>query len=208
MKRLLLLGMTALLLTGCSVEDDDYRLLQLMSSQSDKEADEYEGIWSIDGTPLPSTYTVMLSRGYIMFNTFPYYDVLERLIGGLTMPMQTKVYQLKEELADYNVTEPDRTVFLPYTSVGQSDYSTYNELIPATADNSYQVITFGLSKDDGQQLTVSFDLVANLSTIVSTANELTCILTIGQLTITDSDGEQYHKVRGCQLTFTSTKKTK
>ena len=203
MKRLLLLAMAALLLTACSVDEEESNYLEQPSTNNVESA--FEGVWSIDGTPLPSTYTVTLTQHYAHFTTFPYHDVAEHFMATISSSTQNEGM----DGTDFYILEPATPPALYYMPVGYTASYNYNEIVPPSDTSYFQSLTFGLTNADAQQLTVTLNLVPSLSTIVRTSDELSCILTINQMTITFSDGQQLCQVFNPthQLTFTSTKKT-
>lgn len=200
MKRIILFGLTALLLAACSTDDvDDFNNIEMSSNQGDI---SYEGIWSIDDEPVEQYYTVAYGQdesGTVMivsFPTFPYQALADQILRDINIaeiPEQTKDFQMRVSMVGNSVT---------------CSYYDVSEVKTHEASGTY--LTFDVVTKEARKVTVKLGLQTDECIFSFSDNAASCVLVVECAELTYEDGE--HKtlvvdpVR--KMTFVSTKRTR
>lgn len=215
------LGLIGLLLAACSTGDADNEFSSdLPVSANDVTADTaFEGVWSIDDTPLDQTFTIVYQtrkgKPLVMFPTFPYKPVLNRVIGGMEktdVAGGATIGNTDNSLdmivsGDYSIVPSATSPTLELSSVGYSSSANYFE-----QSNSKQgedgLLLFGLVSARGDNLTVTLGLQSNETTFVVSEAAANCILMVKRVTVAETNGEKRTWVLNpaMRMTFVSTRK--
>ena len=212
--RIILMMLAGLLMTACTTgEDGDYSDSYLNNptekqengdpSPSDSELVDtivFEGIWSIDGTPLEQHYSIVCILDYqrnresVKFLTFPYQAVAEHVLTDT-------------QIAD--IVEPDRLVELLINYVGKSaEYSYYDAVTESAANYSWPLSSYAVRTEDEGTIVLTLGLKYNESVLSFSKTSANCILVVPTVELYyDDDRHRTLELNpAMKLSFVSTKR--
>lgn len=159
----------------------------------------YEGIWSIDGTPLEQRYTIAYVVDYqrgseiVKFPTFPYQAIAEHVLTDA-------------KVAD--IVEPDRLSGLSINYVGKSAANSYYDAITGSTDNDYWPLSsyMVITEDEGS-IILTLGLNYDESVLSFSKTSASCILVVPRVKLYyDDDRHRTLELSpAMKLTFVSTK---
>lgn len=189
--------LTALLMTACSIGDDESIGADMMySPDMNQTAIVFEGVWAVDDTPVSETAVVSFvpsGDGMRMtFTSFPCEGVVSSLLSDL------------QHLKRSGATQPQ---MLSMSSVGYSASADYFSG-STSASSTYGQLTFQMEDADGSTVDVTLELLPTASTAVVSQTYANCILMVKCITTTDNSGKSTIWVLNPErkMTFTSTKR--
>ena len=189
--------LTALLMTACSIGDDESIGADMVySPDMNQAAIAFEGVWAVDDTPVSETAVVSFvpnGDGMRMtFTSFPCEGVVSSLLSDL------------QHLKRSGATQPQMMLL---SSVGYSTSADYYSG-STSASNTYGQLTFQMEDADGSTVDVTLDLVPTASTAVVSQTYASCILMVKRIATTDNSGKSTIWVLNPErkMTFTSTKR--
>ena len=200
MKRIRIIGLllAGLLLTGCAADED----LGVNNGIAEENGGSvfYEGIWSIDDTPIEQDYMIAWtykdSNPAIVLPNFPYQAVLDNLLP---------------EFQGSRVKEPATPSVIQLGYVG---YTSANSYYDASSNNNVDgspyegFLLFDIITDDETPLSAELHLISNQSVFSFNNTSANCVLTIDKAYIY-KDGDKPRVVvlnPERKLTFVSTKR--
>lgn len=211
--RIILMMLTGLLMTACTTgEDGNYSDSYLNNptekqengdpSPSDSELVDtivYEGIWSIDGTPLEQQYTVAciynISRGQqtVTFPTFPYQAIAEHAVPDMKV---------------VGIIQPAQPFELEITLLGYSEMAAYYSSYSSGKDYSWSSFTYTVITEDEGHIGIKLGLNYEESAYSLSRTSANCILIVNQLELYyDDDRHRTLELNpAMKLTFVSTKR--
>ena len=190
--------LAGLLLTGCASDED----LSVNNDFAEENGGSvfYEGIWSIDDTPIEQDYMIAWTykdgNPAIVLPNFPYQAVLDNLLP---------------EFQGSRVKEPATPSVIQLGYVG---YTSANSYYDASTNNNVDgspyegFLLFDIITDDETPLSAELHLISNQSVFSFNNTSANCVLTIDKVYIY-KDGDKPRVVvlnPERKLTFVSTKR--
>lgn len=215
MKRIRIIGLllAGLLMTACSEgEDGDYSDSYLNNptgkqengdpSPSDSELVDtivYEGIWSIDGTPLEQRYTIAYVLDYhrgseiVKFLTFPYQAIAEHVLTDSRV---------------VGIMDPARSFGLLINYVGKSYSESYYDAIVGDTSDDTIPLAYNVRTEDEGTIILTLGLNYDESVLSFSKTSANCILVVPRVKLYyDDDRHRTLELSpAMKLTFVSTKR--
>lgn len=202
MRKVIVLGLTGLLLVACSIgsgDESEYNMEP--SNKSDviaqTEKTVFEGVWSIDDMPVEQSHTLTYyTKGdstFIVFPTFPYEAVVR-----LFLP----------DVQNFHLTEPAPLTF-PLVQVGYSHVNNYYEQAqtPEQGTENWPVM-FSVTTAEESSFTVSLSILPSESTFAISKTAANCLLVVKRMKISYPNEQPRTWVLNPErrLTFISTRR--
>ncbi len=213
MKRIRIIGLllTGLLMTACSEGEDGDDSVNYSFNPTEENGNPspsgselvdtimYEGIWSIDGTPLEQRYTIAYVLDYhrgseiVKFLTFPYQAIAEHVLTDSRV---------------VGIMDPARSFGLLINYVGKSYSESYYDAIVGDTSDDTIPLAYNVRTEDEGTIILTLGLNYDESVLSFSKTSANCILVVPRVKLYyDDDRHRTLELSpAMKLTFVSTKR--
>lgn len=213
MKRIRIIGLllAGLLMTACSEGEDGDDSVNYSFNPTEENGNPspsgselvdtimYEGIWSIDGTPLEQRYTIAYVLDYhrgseiVKFLTFPYQAIAEHVLTDSRV---------------VGIMDPARSFGLLINYVGKSYSESYYDAIVGDTSDDTIPLAYNVRTEDEGTIILTLGLNYDESVLSFSKTSASCILVVPRVKLYyDDDRHRTLELSpAMKLTFVSTKR--